>query len=398
MNPKSCKFTSSQPIILYRKITAEQIFTGYEMLPHPAVLITDQHGTVTDLVDMADAGHGIEHFKGILSPGFINCHCHLELSHMKGMIPKHTGLVDFLIKVVEMREGNEAVIMHAIENAETAMWKNGIVAVGDICNTNYSIPQKTKGRLAYHNFIEAIGFPPAAAETRFLQAETLFKQFAASLPHQSIVPHAPYSVSLELLNKIISYPGNDLLTMHNQEAAAENALFLKKEGDFLRLFEQLGIDAGSFKPSGTSSLQHVLPGFKNYRPLILVHNVFTSEEDIVFALSVFDHEPSSLYFCICANANLYIGNQLPDISLFTKHQCKMVLGTDSLASNDQLSIMEEIITLQKHFPQLAISELLQWATINGANALGISEIYGSFKKGKKPGVLQIDGTTVNRII
>jgi len=84
---------------LYRKFLAEHIFTGYELLQQH-VLITDDRGVIADLVKEEDAGDGVGKFTGMLSPGFINCHCHLELSHMKGLIPKHTGLVDFVFKVV----------------------------------------------------------------------------------------------------------------------------------------------------------------------------------------------------------------------------------------------------------------------------------------------------------
>ncbi|MBU9937298.1 MAG: amidohydrolase, partial [Ferruginibacter sp.] len=147
---------------MYRKFSADHIFNGYSIL-RQQVLITDPAGVIVDLVNEKEAGEGIEKFTGILSPGFINCHCHLELSHMRGHIPKHTGLVDFVLKVVNERHFEEAEILSAIDTAETEMRENGIVAVGDICNNTITIPQKTKGRLQYHNFIEATGFPPAVA-------------------------------------------------------------------------------------------------------------------------------------------------------------------------------------------------------------------------------------------
>ena len=121
----------------------------------------------------------MEVFKGLLSPGFINCHCHLELSHMKGLVPKHTGLVDFVLKVVNERHFEEKEILSAIENAENEMLQNGIVAVGDICNNTFTIPQKTRSRLAYHNFIEASGFPPSVAGSRFQRAVDLYNSYSA---------------------------------------------------------------------------------------------------------------------------------------------------------------------------------------------------------------------------
>ena len=101
-----------------------------------------------------------------------------------------------------------------------------------------------------------------------------------------------------------------------------------------------------------------------------------------------------MYFCLCPNANVYISNKLPDINLFVRNQCNIVLGTDSLASNDQLSILEEINTLQKAYPDLSLSEMLKWATSNGAKALKIDDKYGSFEKGKTPGVVLIQNESV----
>jgi cytosine/adenosine deaminase-related metal-dependent hydrolase len=378
---------------LYRKFSADYIFTGYEILQEQ-VLITDTKGAVVDIVDKKEAGEGIEVFKGLLSPGFINCHCHLELSHMKGLVPKHTGLVDFVLKVVNERHFEKVEILLAIENAENEMLQNGIVAVGDICNNTFTIPQKSKGRLHYHNFIEASGFPPSVAGLRFQRAVEFYNSYAVSLPANSIVPHAPYSVSPEIFGMINEFPGNNLLTIHNQETAAENELFENGIGDLLRMYEKMGIDISFFKPTGKTSLQTWLPHFTKVQTIILVHNVSTSNDDIEFT-KLITHNSSRprrdiTFFCLCPNANLYISNTLPDVNKLAAHECNIVLGTDSLASNDQLSILEEIKTLQKNFPGLKLSTLLQWATINGARALNMEKQLGSFEKGKHPGLVLID--------
>lgn len=346
---------------------------------------------IVDLVNEKEAGEGIEQFTGILSPGFINCHCHLELSHMRGHIPRHTGLVDFVLKVVNERHVEEAEMLSAIDAAEAEMRKNGIVAVGDICNNTITIPQKVKGRLQYHNFIEASGFPPAVAALRFQRAVELYNAYSASLPVNSIVPHAPYSVSPEMFRMIDAFPGNNLLTIHNQEIAAEDELFEKGNGDLLRLYETMGIDISFFQSSGKNSLQTFLPYFGKGQSLILVHNVCTTEKDMAFIKSQTTNSQLHPVFCLCPNANLYISNRLPDVKMLMQQGVDMVLGTDSLASNDALSILEEIKTLQKNFPGIKLAELLKWATANGAAALQVDKSLGSFEKGKQPGVVLIEG-------
>jgi aminodeoxyfutalosine deaminase len=357
---------------------------------------------VIEIIPSTEAGDDVQHFDGILSPGFINAHCHLELSHMKGLIPEHTGLVDFVFKVISERHFTIEEILAAIEKADTEMFENGIVAVGDICNNTLTIPQKQKSKIHYHNFIETSGFPPSVAATRFQRSIDFYTQYKQSFANSSIVPHAPYSVSPELFSMIDGFPNNNVLTIHNQETAEENELFEKGAGDFKRLYEKLGIDISFFNPSGKTSLQTYLPYLKNYESLILVHNVHTNKADINFLkLQQTANSKQSTLLCLCPNANLYITNTLPDLSLFSQPPSGfstadgVVLGTDSLASNHQLSILEEIKNLQKHFPSIELKTLLQWATINGAKALQMDNELGSFEKGKKPGIVLIEGLQKN---
>ena len=383
---------------MYRKFSADKIFDGYQFL-QGKVLITDDVGVIVDIIDEKTAGDDVEKLKGLLCPGFINAHCHLELSHMKGHIPKHTGLVDFVLKVVTDRHFSEQEIFNAIEGAEDEMLKNGIVAVGDICNSTLTIPQKIKARLQYHNFIEASGFVPELAKDRFDRSMGILNEYKSSIKYQvsSINPHAPYSVSPAMFGMINDLPNNNLLTIHNQEATAENEFFEKGSGDFLRLYKQMGIDISFFKPSLNTSLQTWLPYFTKAQSLILVHNVTTSAADLEFVKRSTNNYQLSTFFCLCPNANLYISNTLPDVKMLMEHTDNIVLGTDSLASNDQLSILAEIKTLQNNFKEFELATLLKWATSNGAKALHMNERLGSFEKGKQPGVILIDEIDLEKV-
>src|SRR5690606_15307785 len=126
--------------------------------------------------------------------------------------------VDFVLGIVQQRHLPETQILEAIEKAEMEMVQNGIVAVGDICNNTLTIPQKSKGNIYYHNFIEASGFNPAISAERFTRSERIFREYGKlySIPigSCSIVPHAPYSVADALFEKFIHFPGNHLLTIH----------------------------------------------------------------------------------------------------------------------------------------------------------------------------------------
>ncbi|MEP6514349.1 MAG: amidohydrolase family protein [Parafilimonas sp.] len=380
----------------FKKFQADYLFTGTEMLPGNHVLILNEHDYVEEIIIKENAGDDAQEFNGLISPGFVNCHCHLELSHMKGLIPEKTGLVDFVFKVVAERHFDDEEILEAIAKAEDEMFANGIVAAGDICNNTLTLSQKLKSRLSYYNFIEVSGWLPQIAEQRFQLSQKIVDQFNQlpttnyQLP-TALVPHAPYSVSDELWNLIQPFFTNKTISIHNQETSFEDELFIKNQGDFIRMYEMMKIDNSFFTPTGKSSLQSYFHKLSNAKNIILVHNTFTSQTDIDFANRQSNNSNQKLFFCICANANLYIEDKMPPIELLRKNYCNIVIGTDSYASNKSLNMLDEIKTILHHSSEkITASEILQWATINGAKALQMEHLLGSFDKGKQPGVMLID--------
>jgi cytosine/adenosine deaminase-related metal-dependent hydrolase len=376
----------------FQKFRADQLFDGYHLLDDQQVLVMHEDGRVQEIVALADAGDDIRLLSGILTPGFINCHCHLELSHMKALIPEDTGLIGFVFNVMQQRHFPEQEILTAIGKAEDEMVNNGIVAVGDICNNTFSLAQKRKGRMSYHNFVEVAGFNPSIATQRFQRALDFYREYEVNgsmSMRNSIVPHAPYSVADELWDEIIHFPNNHLLTIHNQETEGENELFMQGTGDFLSLYGKMGIDISFFRPSGKSSLRTFLPKLSSRHSLVLVHNVHTSEQDLQYCFNG-DNEVPQLSWCLCPNANLYISGKLPNIELLSSYSDRIVFGTDSLASNHALSILAEMKTVREHFSNIGLEQLFRWATINGALALEMQDELGSFEPGKKPGVVLCD--------
>ncbi len=376
----------------FRKFQADRIFTGSELLDDTYILVTDEQGKMEDIVSRAEAGEDIQKLNGWLSPGFVNSHCHLELSHMKGLIREHTGLVDFVISIITQRHFPEEEILQAISDAEDAMLENGIVAVGDISNNAISFSQKAKQKLAYYTFLELSGFTPFIAASRFEKGLEYYQQFNQinSVSHSlSMAAHAPYSVSQELWQMMAPYFKNKTTTLHNQETDFEDDFFLNKSGDFLRLYNYLHVNLDFFTATGKSSLQSVAENFKGASKTLLVHDAFTKQEDIQFIKELTLKQQNQFYYCLCVNANQYISNALPPIDLFRKNDCKIVVGTDSLASNHQLNIIDELKTISQHFKNIPLEEQLRWATLNGAQALGFEHL-GSFEKGKTPGILLID--------
>ena len=377
----------------FRKFQADYIFNGFEILSFNNVIISNEKGVIQEVTDEKEAGDNIEKFNGLLTPGFINCHCHLELSHMRGIIPEKTGLVDFVFAVVTQRHFPEEEILEAIAAAENEMIENGIVAVGDICNNLLTVSQKLKHKLDYYSFVEASGWLPDIAAQRFTRSKECYNVY--SKHHRaSIVPHAPYSVSDDLWSLIKPYYRNKVVSIHNQETAFEDEFFLQKTGGFIKMYQMMNLDNSFYEPSGKSSLQTYFSNLEDAVQVILVHSTFTKEEDIEFAKKA--RLNKGLSFCLCIKANQYIEQNIPPVNMLRRQRCNIVLGTDSLASNRSLSILDEMKTIQTNFPEIAVKELLTWATYNGARALQMEDKLGSFENGRQPGVILLEGLSLEQ--
>jgi cytosine/adenosine deaminase-related metal-dependent hydrolase len=374
---------------MYHKFQSTQLYTGTELSQDQLVLITTKDGTIEGIIGIEDAGDDIQSFDGILTPGFVNAHCHLELSHMKDMIPANSGLQEFVKQIVSLRKVDDHVIEEAIEKAEAEMFSNGIVAVGDISNTLDTLTQKAKHNLAYYTFVELYDLDPTRANEKIIAGLAIQKAFEENCIRASLVPHAPYSVTNNLWKLLSAHFGSHTISMHNQETADENEFFKNKTGSFLGMYERTNVSLDFFEPTGISALQSVLPIFKNANTSILVHNSFTNADDI----NAVKKQMPNTFWCLCPNANQYIEQTMPPIELLRAQNAAIVIGTDSFASNWSLNILDELKTIQKHNATIPLDEMLGWATINGARALQMDKGLGSFEKGKKPGVVLIHNVT-----
>src|SRR5690606_24123246 len=291
-------------------------------------------------------------------------------------------LLDFIGSVTRERSFDQQVIDAAIKEADAAMQKEGIIAVGDIANTLNSRQIKLNSPIYYHTFAEVFNFNPDEAKDTFKKGSELCACFSPL--SSSITPHAPYSVTKELFRYIRIFCENteNLISIHNQESEEENKLYRYKTGAFIHFYESLGKDISFFKAQARNSLRSILPLLPESQRILLVHNTYTSFKDNNFV----DRYRRDVTWCLCPNANLYIEGRLPNIDLFIRSRRPVVLGTDSLASNDKLSILAEIKTLLRHSAHLPFETALKWATLNGARYFGIDDVYGSLEPGKKPGI------------
>lgn len=368
-----------------RRISADIIYPVHTAPVTGHVLLLEEDGTIIGLEpDNQSEPSQVEKFSGALVPGFINTHCHLELSHLRGKFSEKTGLPEFLNQVVKQRTATEEEIISAMETAETEMYNNGIVAVGDISNNAISFSVKAKRKLFYHTFIELLAFDPFRAFDAMEGGRKLLAAARGFGIHASLAPHAPYSVSKELIREIgkLCFETGKPTSIHMLESNDENELYVQGTGLYRKFYRELGIPIKFFEPTGKTSLESLLPEFNKEVKTLLVHNTIATAWDVEWAE---DLHPN-LFWCFCPNANLYIEDRLPDIPMLKDHVQYITLGTDSLSSNHGLSILDEMKTIQSHYPEIKTDDLLRWATLYGAGFLGIDDQFGSLEKGKRPGV------------
>ncbi len=390
-----------------RKITADYIHTiTSDSIPEGVVVLNDEGKILSvDLRDQHQESE-LEYFEGDIVPGFVNTHCHLELSHMIAKVDTGTGLIPFIKNVVTFRDSPEEVIKAAIDKADQDMYEAGIVAVGDISNKIDTFHKKESSDLRYYTFVEMFDFmQDNRAEQTFDQYKSVFDacDVRSSKNNKSCVPHAPYTVSKTLFQKIkeVNSPGATV-SIHNQETAAEDRLFQKKAGAFIDFYRGFDISLDHFQALEKNSIFYAMEHMDPNCKTLFVHNTMTTKSDIEAAQQWSD----KVYWATCANANLYIENRLPNYQYFIDANARMTIGTDSLTSNWQLSILEEMRTISRFQSYVPFTTLLRWATLNGAEALGFDDELGSIEPGKKPGLNLLNlengrigrNTTITRLL
>jgi cytosine/adenosine deaminase-related metal-dependent hydrolase len=377
-----------------RRFSADYIYTLDGDAIQNGVVVTDDNGKILAITDEGFAlDPNIERHQGIIVPGFVNTHCHLELSHLLNKIPQKTGLIPFIKNVIKQRQESDEVVLEAMKVADEQMWQNGIVAVGDISNQAISAQIKENSKIKYHTFIEMLGFDKDYANDIFAKALNLKANFNST--SNSLTVHAPYSFSKDLLKKLKTYckENENKISIHMQESEEENALYGYKQGAFLDFFKEFNINADYFKASARTSIQTIVPILPKRQDVLLVHNTYTKVKDIFFV----NRLNYQISWCFCPNANLYIEDKLPAFENFLQSNCAITLGTDSLASNQQLCILSEMKVVREHIKSIELQLLLKWASLNGAKFLGIDDNYGSITVGKKPGLNLLQNLTNGQI-
>lgn len=352
-----------------------------QLVPGHELILNDQN-EVVDLIHTT--GNPDEFFSGTLCPAFINTHCHLELSQYLNALPKHTGLHGFVKDILEIYKTSPVTNSPDIARADRQMWDAGIQAVADISNTDFTFEVKSKSKIIYHSLIELFDIDPSKAKTTFHNGLSLYQKAKGLHLRASLTPHAPYTVSDELFSMIQQFHSEEqqLFSLHSLESPFENELISTNTGPLADFMKKAGYLPGKTAYSG--SFQKSMRFIPDTSNCIFIHNSFMTEADIQLLNTASYRE--RIWFALCPNANLYIENTLPDVPMLLRNKLQLTIGTDSLASNAALSVLDEMKVLAAAFPQISTATLLTMATRNGAGFMKLDHL-GSFRKGNQPGVL-----------
>jgi len=358
-------------------------------------LVLDAGGAILELGPRASlkAAHGAlpeSRGEGVVLPGLVNAHAHLELSALAGRVPGGGGVIAWTRTLAgELRAGSPAETRAAAETAATSARAFGTAALGDVGNGTAGWRALGAAGLQGRFFHELVGsreartgdaLADAAAERAALPASERPAQVAA-VP----APHAPYSVGPALLQRIFAAAAAAGLptSIHLAEDEDEVALLRDGSGGWPAVLRALGADPAERAPGlGPCAYLASRGGFATPHPPLLVHMVHASPDDRRRA------REAGATAVLCPRSNLHIGGRLPDLPALLDDGVGLALGTDSLASVPDLSLWAELGTLASAFPAVEPRTWLHAATLGGARALGLHHL-GSLAPGKRPGLLDV---------
>lgn len=376
-----------------RRISAEYLYDGgsSEPLGNAYVEVADD-GTVLAVGKVENPKAEPEFHKGAIVPGFVNTHCHLELSYLKGKFRKGTGMAGFIDQINEMRDTSSMEEKKAdIAFWMNEMWKRGVTAMGDISNCSDTFECKADSPMYTRTFLEVFGTESQDCQDVIDNVLELQKTADKYGIDAAPAPHACYTMSPELLTAVSAIGlKSGYLSFHSEETQEEEDMMISGSGPMWENRRKAGMSVPPV--TGKSSLLYFIDRLEKAHPapfdehILLVHECCMNEEGMCAVKNVM----KNAYIALCPCSNIFIHNALPPIDLMRKEGMRLTIGTDSLSSNDDLDMVREMFCIQENFPDVPLGEIISWATRNGAEFFGKGDVYGRLAEGFKPGVAVID--------
>jgi cytosine/adenosine deaminase-related metal-dependent hydrolase len=309
-----------------------------------------------------------------LLPGLVNAHTHLDLSGLRGQCPTGRVLTDWLHSVIAARRTlSPEHVARDISQGRRECLRYGTTLVGDISALGASFPLLRDAPMRAVVFRELLGLSKERARQAWEEAEQWLASAEASATcRPGLSPHAPYSVRCSLFERVAERARRDALSVsiHLAESAEEIELLQQRSGPFVAFLQGLG----AWDPDGlAASCDEVLGLNQGVSPLLLAHGTYLDPRGPT---------PAGATIVYCPRTHAAFGHQPHPFRDLVRRGVRVALGTDSLASNPDLSVWEEVHFLYGRHPDLPGDVLLRMATLSGAEALGWDKETGSLEPGK----------------
>jgi cytosine/adenosine deaminase-related metal-dependent hydrolase len=362
-----------------RRIASHYALVGGELRRNIVVEVDSARRiTSVEQTESLDNMASVEFYPGILIPGMVNLHCHLELSYLRGAIEEHSGFAGFARAIGMVRNNyTQQQQLHAASVADSEMWEEGVEAVLDIANNDLVMPIKERSKIRYRTLFELFG----------LRCNSISEHLAMASKYQdcSITPHSTYSLQDQIF-KDICKANNSTISIHLLESDAESELY-HNSGSLKEWYDRMGWEC-DFLGYGLPA-KRITQSIDGKRSVVLVHGCKATADDQRLLNS---HFQQGVTWALCPESNRYISDDRPPVAMLRTMGARIGIGTDSLASARNLSMVENMRLLG----DVPLGELLTWATKSGAEALGMSDL-GELAVGKSPGLVVIEGVDLHNL-
>ncbi len=380
-----------------RRIAASYVYTLDAEPIRNGYVEYDEDGTI---ISVGECSADEEVLPGALVPGFVNAHCHVELSHLHGKFRKSTGMAGFIDQINALRDwAGHDVKVELTRKWMDKMWNDGVSAMADISNDDSSFEVKKSHPMYTRTFLEVFGSEPEMCDGVMVDVRELNEKAKSCGIDAAPTPHSCYTMSPQLLSASAAAGlESGFLSYHSQESQEEEDLLISGSGAMYENRKRSGMSTPPV--TGQSSLKYFIDRLAAALPapyeqnILLVHNVCLKQDDVDAIRKVMKNP----YFAICPLSNIFIHDAMPPIALMRENGLAIALGTDSLSSNDDLDMVKELACLHEAFPEVPMAEMFGWACLNGARFLKKDDVLGTLVPGKRPGIVLVKDIDENGFV
>jgi cytosine/adenosine deaminase-related metal-dependent hydrolase len=356
---------------------------GWVLTDH-GVVIDFGAGTPSARSGLPAAVEEIDLGDAVILPGLVNAHTHLELSWMRDLLPPGGSMPEWASRLIALRRTVDRDPAEPISDAAREARAAGTSLVGDVTNTLAVYDALADSDLGGAVFREVLGFsaPNPAQLVADAQAEIETLRPLRWL-RPSVVPHAPYSVSPALFRAIAAAAGARVISVHLGESEEEIRFLRDGTGAWRELLGRLGAWTDAWEPPGCGPVEYLdRLGLLSPR-LLAVHGTQLKVPELARLAAC------GSAIVTCPRSNRWTGAGTPPVEAFYASGVRVAIGTDSLASVEDLSVFRELAALRPLAPHVPAARLLESATIHGAAALGFEADFGTIAPGKRADLIAV---------